>query len=434
MKIYKLFATEGNKVGYFSEETSSMTLSELSATWRKYKKDNRFIEEWGSVHFKVSDELNKWKHDADIIRHNIGLFIANEYSKNLLEKKFESLIQFLPVKNDDDTENNYYQMYPIMAIDVLDVEKSECSFMLDSNWISHVYKYVFYDNAEFLPIFKLRCNGHVDSFKVWVTDEFKKYVEENNITGFDFLEVYDSETCNSANETSEETKAPVSEITPHNSGNFTMGKQMIPMAHEDGIFAAGDLHSTGECLEVEYFCGMITNSANSYTVYDIDDCDMARDMEVTYSSGRLKSVYVNSGNAKVPVYMCFDFSSGSEPEGLSKAVNECVELCAAELLEELKNAQPPLGSLSQEYYYDGEQMDINLQDGSCNIYSIGNAASHMLRCICICAGEQYPGSSDFGFEIFGRILNSLHKKLSSEIPERFDVTDDFKLYEPEMYV
>ncbi|MDE7295502.1 MAG: hypothetical protein K2N72_13850 [Oscillospiraceae bacterium] len=212
-----------------------------------------------------------------------------------------------------------------------------------------------------------------------------------------------------------------------------MEKQMIPMAHEDGVFAAGVLdRSSDECLTVEYFSGMITNNANSYTVYDIDNCDMAKDIEVTYRGCKLGAVYVNSGKVKIPVYMCFDFSSEGESAELTKAVGECVEFCGDDLLKELKNAQTPLEPLSFEYYYDGEQMNMNLQDSSCNIYSIGNTASHLLRCICNCAGEQCPGSDDPGFEIFGKILESLHKKLSEEIPKQFEVTDDFKLSEPEM--
>ena len=433
MKIYELYTAEEGATCCYSENNKIDILD----SWKKYYQyinNDDFIVNWDTTFFYLNDEINKNKVKQNIMRYNNRYFIVDNKTKEMIASAFGEYIQFLEAVNEEDLSAKYFLLYPVRSLDALDIDKSECRFMDEEKlYISTIYKHIFKNDIEYYPVFKLRRKEVVNKSHVYATDEFKNFIEENNITGFDFVEVYDSETCNSDNETSEETKAPVSEITTHNSGNFTMGKQMIPMAHEDGIFAAGDLHSTGECLEAEYFCGMITTSANSYTVYDIDDCDMARDMEVTYSSGSLKSVYVNSGNEKVPVYMCFDFSSGSEPEGLSKAVNECVELCAAELLEELKNEQSPLGSLSQEYYYDGEQMDINLQDGSCNIYSIGNAASHMLRCICICAGEQYPGSSDFGFEIFGRILNSLHKKLSSEIPGRFDVTDDFKLYEPEMY-
>lgn len=243
-----------------------------------------------------------------------------------------------------------------------------------------------------------------------------------------------AETTDTVQEDSaEESAKAAEEITTYDERNFTMEKQMIPMAHEDGVFAAGILEqSSDESLTVEYFSGMITNSANSYTVYDIDNCDMAKDIEVTYRGGRLGSVYVNSDSVKIPVYMRFDFSSEGESAELTKAVGECVELCGEELLKELKNAQTPLEPLSFEYYYDGEQMDINLQDENCNIYSIGNTASHLLRCICNCAGEQCPGSDDPGFEIFGSILESLHKKLSDEIPKQFEVTDDFKLSEPEM--
>ena len=65
-------------------------------------------------------------------------------------------------------------------------------------------------------------------------------------------------------------------------------------------------------------------------------------------------------------------------------------------MRELEEAPTPLEPLSLEYYYDDEQMDINLQDRSGNIYSIGNAASHLLRCICSSGGELENDSHDFG--------------------------------------
>lgn len=214
-----------------------------------------------------------------------------------------------------------------------------------------------------------------------------------------------------------------------------MGKQMIPMAHENGIFAPGDLYSAGECLEIEFNgCGMITNSANRYTIYKMSGCDIAmEDTKAVYSGGRLEAVYVSSDKGKIPVYMNFDFSSGSDPDNLIKAVNECVELCAADLSAALKNADTPIAPLSLECFCDGEAYGINLQDRDCNIYSVEGIADRMLCCICICAQAQCPYNGDYGYELFNRILSDLHKKLSNLIPEQFDVTDDFELSEPQMY-
>ncbi|MBP0958056.1 MAG: hypothetical protein J5997_11920 [Oscillospiraceae bacterium] len=314
MKIYELYTAEEGATCCYSENNKIDILD----SWKKYYQyinNDDFIVNWDTTFFYLNDEINKNKVKQNIMRYNNRYFIVDNKTKEMIASAFGEYIQFLEAVNEEDLSAKYFLLYPVRSLDALDIDKSECRFMDEEKlYISTIYKHIFKNDIEYYPVFKLRRKEVVNKSHVYATDEFKNFIEENNITGFDFVEVYDSETCNSDNETSEETKAPVSEITTHNSGNFTMGKLMIPMAHEDGVFAAGDLHSTGECLEAVYFCGMITNSANSYTVYDIDDCDMARDMEVTYSSGRLKSVYVNSGNAKVPVYMCFDFSSGSEPE------------------------------------------------------------------------------------------------------------------------
>lgn len=84
-----------------------------------------------------------------------------------------------------------------------------------------------------------------------VLDEFVQFVKENDLTGFDFVEIYDSENFISADDTIEDAKAPAEEITTSNRRNITMGNQIIPMAHEDGIFAPCDLNmQTNECLEV----------------------------------------------------------------------------------------------------------------------------------------------------------------------------------------
>ncbi len=99
----------------------------------------------------------------------------------------------------------------------------------------------------------------------------------------------------------------------------------------------------------------------------------------------------------------------------------------------LKNYPYQLEPLSFEYYYDGEQMNINLQDRKGNVYPIGNTASHLLRCICNCAGELNFDAGDFSYKAFEFILKGVRMTLSEEIPKRFKVSGDFEVSEPIMY-
>ena len=108
-------------------------------------------------------------------------------------------------------------------------------------------------------------------------------------------------------------------------------------------------------------------------------------------------------------------------------------------MNSLFNAKMPLESISLECYFDGQEMNINLQDNSCTVYDISETASDTLKCICIFAETSYIESgiscdeSEKVYEVFDRILKSVHKILSAEIPKRFSVCDDFMVYEPEMY-
>lgn len=409
----------------------------------------------GGIPFKFDffHEEHKKKKEilGDFMYTNIsGFWVVNERTKEILQQKYSAFIWFFPLESIDEHGKKYYSFLPSKYIEGYDSERlvpdedyNDLQLFDGIYHSSDISKHCFKDIVKDYPIFRIKQSGVskktgkavtiCESCDIFVLEEFVQFVKENDLTGFDFKEVYDSETFNLNQETAEETKVSVSEIKTINGRNITMGKQMIPMAHEDGIFAPGDLYSAGECLEIECCGSTITNSANSYTVYDMNSCDMAKDIEVTYSGGRLESVYINTDKGKIPVYMSFDFSSGSDPENLTKAVNECVELCAADLLNALKNADTPIAPLSLECFCDGEAYGVNLQDRDCNIYSVEGIADRMLCCICICAQAQCPYNGDYGYELFNRILNDLHKKLSDLIPEQFDVTEDFEVSEPQMY-
>lgn len=43
-----------------------------------------------------------------------------------------------------------------------------------------------------LPIFKIYLNNSVMTTSIFLNDIFKKAIEDNNLEGFDFIEVWDS--------------------------------------------------------------------------------------------------------------------------------------------------------------------------------------------------------------------------------------------------
>ena len=186
-------------------------------------------------------------------------------------------------------------------------------------------------------------------------------------------------------------------------------------------------------------CGMLTNNKNNYIVYDLKVEDIPQNTEVIYKNSRLCSVYINSQNGKIPVYLSFEFTQENVSAELEQAIENCAGFCSYELMNSLFNAQMPLEPISLECYFDGQEMNINLQDNSCTVYDISETALNTLKCICIFAGTSYTESgiscdeTEKTYEVFDRILKSVHKILSAEIPKRFSVCDDFMVCEPEMY-
>lgn len=454
MKVYKIKYCEDYRSPTYSDD-NLIDIYDIS-----YLLINEKIEFDSnmSLKFDFCTGENRQRISCDFMRTNpLGIiWVASERAKEIIQSAYGDFIRFFPVEGTDEHSNKYYVFIPSGYVefkDVIDVDRSwfygrppiRKFRQIDGIYdISDIIKFCFKENVKDHPVFWLKQSGHnkktgkavtrYENFDIFVIDEFVQLVKKNNLTGLNFVEIFDSETF----ELTEEATA------------FERNFIMIPTAHENGVFTPGELgmpYKPGrpfpgipdEYLMVEYKDRMITNSSNSYTVYDIDNCDMANDIKATYSGGRLQSVYVFSDGLKLPVYICFEFSMLNMDSLLNmkkKLLNtaiECVKLCGKDLLEELKNAKTPLGSLSLEYYYDDEQMNINLQDSSCNIYPIGNAASHLLRCICNCAGERNSLGYNFGYKVFECILKGLHEKLSEDIPNRFEVTDDFELSEPKMY-
>ena len=56
-------------------------------------------------------------------------------------------------------------------------------------------KYVFIpEKVQGINIFKILFKGHIHSTMTFVSSEFKERVEQNHLTGFEFIEVWDSDS------------------------------------------------------------------------------------------------------------------------------------------------------------------------------------------------------------------------------------------------
>lgn len=140
------------------------------------------------------------KRDNLKLLKNVSFFLGNrftftcdEYTKEKISSRFND-IQFLPVKpieKEIAEKTNYYLVNILRNIDGLNVEKCEFEKTLGII-ISKIKKYSFKKESLKYPIFNVVIENKIFN-EIYVTDEFKNYVEEVNIEGFEFIEVFDFE-------------------------------------------------------------------------------------------------------------------------------------------------------------------------------------------------------------------------------------------------
>lgn len=444
MKVYKIEINENCKWGFYSNENPAAKADIISL----FGKENIAAGKLPSLKFRMNESINEGLEPADFMFTDTGnIWLLSEKAKRLLEQKYPDMLCFSGCELTARADLQYYAVIPKNFIEGLDVLRSisdQSCLSGDTSVgiydIKKIDRFVFKEFAGSYPVFRLKEYGlNILCGKtmvrryyrpIFVLDEFVRFVEDNGLTGFNFLEVFDSELY--ALEDPSYLPAGRSSQTAkktHYTGNYK-----IPLRHENGIYKLSCIEvPEGDSFDFELDGDCILIGSNDYTVYGVGKCNVPKCTEITYKDGKLFSVYINTEKGKLPVYMVFDFSWDKKSEVLREAINECVEESCNDLLNALEKAEKPLCPTAFEYYYDGEQMHINLQDKNNMVYTAGTVADHMTRCICICAGEQHPNRYLMNYEAFKKIVNGLYNRLSAEIPARFEVTDDFKLYAPTEY-
>lgn len=111
-------------------------------------------------------------------------FLIDEYFYKLFSKMNNSNIQFIKF------QKNFYLFNNLNVISGLDINKTEFEIIQDI--IVGVKRPVFL-NQKYPSIFQIKLSSGFVIRDYYVTDEFKKFVIDNNIKGFLFKEVWDSE-------------------------------------------------------------------------------------------------------------------------------------------------------------------------------------------------------------------------------------------------
>ena len=192
MKIYRVFASENGVICCYAKDNRFNVL-DFENHYDVYMDADKPLEDWNKLHFYTSTTINKRKRFNNIMRHNVMFYMVDESSKMIIEKEFSDCIQFLEAVNNDDPLTKYYFLYPFRGIEGLDTDKSKCDFLPNSKIYTSVSKYIFRKDVEYCPVFKLKSDGKAYDMRMYVTDEFKNFIESNGITGLRFEEIFDFE-------------------------------------------------------------------------------------------------------------------------------------------------------------------------------------------------------------------------------------------------
>ena len=126
---------------------------------------------------EYKDEVNK--PIGDVFSVEVSSFILNEYAFDILSPYLKGHAQIFKLKQQDSV---LYVINVTDVIDCLDYDKSEIKRFPSSGRVMKVIKYSFHrSRLKNATIFKL---PEFVKTTCYVTEEFKKVTEENNIKGF----------------------------------------------------------------------------------------------------------------------------------------------------------------------------------------------------------------------------------------------------------
>ena len=146
--------------------------------------------EYETVRFRYSDKDDKKRGDVLHCWDFCG-YLINDKLYSLLSSKRTIKAQYIKLQENIILINNLF------VIDCLDNEKTKYEYFEKD--IIGVEKYSF-KRLDYPPLFQITLpNGYVELF-YFVTDEFIKIINDNNIKGFLFEEVWDSEKVKSGGE------------------------------------------------------------------------------------------------------------------------------------------------------------------------------------------------------------------------------------------
>ena len=145
------------------------------------------IENWESVELHPSNHNTETgKEIGDVYSIDVSSVVVNEKCFNVISSHLQGNVQILPAQSES---QRLYVLNVTTIIDCLDRKNSKLKLFQSSGRIMRVEEYAFHrELLDNVFIFKIPEELHTHPY---VTEDFKKLIEQNNIKGFKFVPVWE---------------------------------------------------------------------------------------------------------------------------------------------------------------------------------------------------------------------------------------------------
>ena len=225
-----------------------------------------------------------------------------------------------------------------------------------------------------------------------------------------------------------------------------MEKYIIPLRSEEGTYKLKDIvlkttEQDNDHLTVEYDekTDIITLAENFHRTYSLG-VDPLENVMVEYRSpysffqkgegNNLEKVYVKTSDGKdLLLYWGIEDIYDKRRDDIFEMIQDITVRSANELTEGLKEAPSPLPPLVMEYYLEGDDSSFNLMGAysEINYYGLTIETDYLRECLI----KSVP--ADRREVVFHAIIMGVYNRLTYEIPAKYELADDFRLFLPERY-
>jgi hypothetical protein len=163
---------------------TNLSTEDALALLELLKSGDWIATKWKGLRARLARERSeKAKPSADFISIDLAFDAMSGRARAILEDLVSGQMEFLPIET---PVGPYYGLH-VSYVDCLDVEHAEVLRYKSSGRIMEVIKYAFrWERLEGIHIFRLPELG---TSRLFVSDEFKRLVEANGLTGLEFYPV-----------------------------------------------------------------------------------------------------------------------------------------------------------------------------------------------------------------------------------------------------